>query len=509
MSSPTNLGTQRESAPIQSWPGGYCASPCGVTGRECEGACVATAHAGEVCAAHCGNDNDCRVGEGYLCDLQWHACIVPGFAAIVPIPNCPATVTGARDLAFGPAEPWSTANAPGVFQVGPSAVLTEDGGVTAWFMARSANREGNALATARLEPNNALTIDLPFKSQRANHEDPWLARDRKGVLYAVWLGFDTHELGQEIGLARSVDRGATWSSPIAVHAPTDCSEGERDCLGKPMIAVGPRRGGAGAARSNSDAVYVMYGAGRTGLHVRASVDGGATFGPPVTALAGDYGTSIVGADGKLHVVTINGSSLGSFGSAMQQVEYAGSTDGGTTFTSPVVVSGGDEVLPYYFANPAIAVDPKRKQIYIVYVRGGRDARWDLVLASSKDGGATWTRTKVAGDGCAIHMVPTVALDDKTGELHVVYYDNEGGAGRFAHTACTPSPRGMKCAQRGAINSAPFALSTVRHGASWLGDYESLVVDTKRRALHAVWTQPVLDDGKLVSRIFHARAALAK
>ncbi|NVB83390.1 MAG: exo-alpha-sialidase [Kofleriaceae bacterium] len=472
-------------------PGGYCASACGIAEHACDGACIATARVGEVCAARCATDDDCRVDEGYVCDRQWHACLVPNFAAVVPAAGCPST--NGRDLAFGPAETWSTANAPGLYQVGPSAVISDDGSVTAMFMARSGNREGSALAISRSDG----AIDVPFKSQRANHEAPWLARDRKGTLYAAWLGYDTHELGQEIGLARSTDRGATWSSPVAVHDPADCEDGERDCLGKPMLAIG-------------DALYVLYGTRRGGLHVRASLDGGATFSAPVTALVGDHGTATVGPDGTLHVVTISGSPLGAFGSAMQRIEYTASTDHAATFAKSVAVSADEEVLPYYFANPAIAVDAKRKLVHVVYVRGGRDGRWDLVLATSKDRGATWTRTRLAGDGCAIHMAPSVALDDKTGTLHVAYYDNEGGAGRFVHASCTPGRKAMQCVQHGAISSAPFAaFSTVRHAPTWLGDYESLVVDTKRRTLHAVWTQPVLDEGVVKSRIFHAQAPLPK
>jgi hypothetical protein len=495
--------------PSPGLPGGYCASPCGIGEHACDGACIATAHAGEVCAARCTADDDCRADEGYVCDRQWHACLVPNFAAVVPAAGCPSA--NGRDLAFGPADAWSTASAPGAYQVGPSAVISDDGSVTAMFMARSGNRDDgemgstNALGLSR----TGGTIDVPFKSPRANHDDPWLARDRKGTLYATWHGHDTHERGQEIGLAHSTDHGLTWSSPVAVHDPADCEDGERDCFGKPMLAVGPRRSGAG------DAIYILYGTQRGGLHARASLDGGATFSPAVTALVGDHGTAAVGPDGTLHVVTIStttiaGKPLGAFGSAMQRIEYTASTDHAATFGRPVAVSADEEVLPYYFARPEIAVDARRKLVHVVYVRGGRDARWDLVLATSKDRGATWTRTKVAGDGCAIHMAPSVALDEPTGTLHIAYYDNEGGAGRFAHASCSPGRKAMQCAQHGAISSAPFAaFSTVRHAATWLGDYESLVVDTKRRTLHAVWTQPVLDEGVVKSRIFHAQASLPK
>ena len=144
---------------------------------------------------------------------------------------------------------------------------------------------------------------------------------------------------------------------------------------------------------------------------------------------------------------------------------------------------------------------------VAYARGGRDARWDIVIAASKDAGKTWSRTAL-GDGCAIHMVPNLALDPTTGTLHVAWYDSDGAVGRFAHATCAPGA--AACVQRGAINDAPFAaLSTVRHGAKWIGEYESLFVDDKRRVLHAVWTQPMLENGRIFSRIVHASAKLGR
>lgn len=484
-------------------PGGYCTSSC-VDGCS-DGACVETARAGELCMKRCETDRDCRADEGYVCDPHWRACLLPNFAAIVPA-TCSAGTEPARDAAFGPSEPWSSNRVAGLYQLEPSAVVTDDGGVTALYITRRPSlAEGNALAISRVDGKGNATLDVPFSSERASHFDPWLARDRRGTLYAVWLGFDSQVGRQEIGLATSTDRGASWSTPIAVHDPADCPEGTRDCIDKPMVVVGPD-----PAKLAADIVYVMYSGADGGLRVRASRDRGKTFGAPVTALAGVYGNAVVGPDGRLHVVTLNGGPLGAFGSAMHAIEYTVSRDGGATFAQPVRASGHEEMLPFFFSNPSIAIDHARKLIYIGYVRGGRDAKWDVVLAISRDGGSTWTRTKVAGDGCAIHMVPHLALDPRTGALHLAYYDSigdsVGGAGRFAHASCAPG--GTKCTRHGAINSEPFAaLSTVRHSPKWIGEYQSLVFDAKRRVLHAVWSQVIDEAGTKVSRIFHSSAKL--
>jgi hypothetical protein len=462
--------------------GGYCASACGVTGDPCDGACVETGRAGEVCMAKCTRDGDCRTGEGYVCDPERHACLLPNFAAITP-KQCPGSGRD-KDAAFSSAEQLTTASSPGVYQFEPAGVLADDGTTVAIAIARSGIFAGNPLV---------VSTGHTLASEKQSHFDPWLARAGK-TLFAVWYGFDSRDEHGEIALATSTDRGATWTKPIAVHDPKDCSGEEPGCLDKPMVAADARH------------VYVMYSANDAGMRVRASLDGGKTFGAPVTALAGIYGNAAIGSDGRLHVVANSGGPLGAYGSAQQKIEYTVSADGGVTFAKPIAVSGRDEVLPFFFSNPSVAVDDRRKWLYVAYVRGGRDAVWDIVIAATKDAGKTWTRTKL-GDGCAIHMVPNLALDPTTGTLHVAYYESIG-TGRFAHATCTAGA--AKCTPQGAINSAPFAaLSTVRHGAKWVGEYETLLVDDQRRMLHAIWAQPVAEGDKIVARIFRASAKLPK
>jgi len=428
---------------------------------------------GELCMKSCTKDSDCREGEGYTCDPVWHACSLPNMAAIVP-KQCPGD--GKRDVAFGAQEQL---HAQGAYDFEPAAALADDGSAVAIYIGRGSIFEGNALGTTK----------GTIQSKKQSHFDPWLARDSKGKLYAVWYGFDGRDENGEIALATSTDKGATWSEPLDVHAAADCPAEEKGgCLDKPMIAIGPK-----------DVIYVMYAADDAGLRVRASKDGGKTFGPPSTALAGIYGNAAVGADGRLHVVTLNGGPMGAFGSAQQKVEYAVSSDGGATFSKAVTVSGRDEMIPFFFSNPSIAV--YRNWIYFAYARGGRDAKWDIVLAAFD--GKKWTHQTI-GDGCAIHMVPNLAVDPRTGTLHVAYYDS--APSRFAHATCTPGLG--KCTVLGAINSQPFAaLSTERHGSKWIGEYESLLVDDKRRVLHALWSQPVAEGDKTVSRVFHATAKL--
>jgi photosystem II stability/assembly factor-like uncharacterized protein len=434
-------------------PGGYCTSTC--TG--CDGECVATRD-GELCAKRCTADRECRTDEGYVCDPTWHACLVPNFAAIVAR-EC-MTATPARDPAFPPVTVVS-ASGPAL---GTSPARTPVSGITL-----------------------GISAVLADDGTLVTRTDARLARDRK-QLYAVSIA------ERAIVLATSTDRGATWSTPVPVHDPADCSE--ESCVGRPLIAAG------------KNALHVLYATGDTGLRVRTSRDGGKTFTSGPLALAGSVGSVATSSDGRLHVTAMLGSPLGAYGSALQRIDYAVSRDGGATFSAPITISARDELLPYFASNPTIAVDDKRRWIYVAYARGGRDAAWDIMIAASRDGGATWKRTKLAGDGCAIHMIPNLAIDAATGTLHVAYYDSAGARGRFAHASCGPGV--TKCKLHGAINSTRFAgLSLTRHTPTWLGDFESLVVDDKRRQLHAVWAQSVEEGSGPVMRVFHAVAKLKK
>jgi hypothetical protein len=482
-------------------PGGYCMSTCDLGGAPCDGACVETGRMGELCLKSCSGDSDCRTDEGYLCDPEWHACFLPNVAAIRP-KQCPL-VGPERDTAFGPSLAMSNSATPGVYQFEPAAAIAADGSAVAVYITRSAIFDGNVLAVSRAGgPTDEPLLGAALHGAKASHFDPWLARDRAGTLYAVWYAFDGRDQHGAIELATSKDRGTTWSEPVPVHDPADCADPERACFDKPMIATGPAPVG-----SKGERMYVLYSAEDAGLRVRASADGGTTFGKSVTALAGIYGDAHVGIDGRLHIVTLNGGPMGGFGSAQQRIEYTVSSDGAKTFAARLVVSRPDEILPFFFANPSVAVDDRRRWLYVAYVRGGRDARWDVVLAATKDGGKTWVRQTI-GDDCAIHMVPNLALDPTTGTLHVAWYDSAGAPGRFAHAVCAPGL--TKCTPQGAINSLPFAaLSTERHGAKWIGEYEALVVDDARRVLHAFWTQPVAEGDRVVSRIFHAGMKLPR
>jgi hypothetical protein len=383
-------------------------------------------------------DAQCRVAEGYTCDDDWHACLIPNTAAIVPR-ECPDR--GGRD---------ATTSAVGTLSPGrePAAVLANSG---------------------RLVTITAFGGEISGTYFTAAGSQPALARDARGTLYAVWCS------GVEVMLATSSDSGNTWSERAAAGDPADAA------CERPTVVAG------------KDVLYVLYGA--SGLRVRASRDGGKTWTRAVTPLAGRRGAAVVGGDGRLHVIALDGSDRGGFGAADQRVEYAVSSDGGATFTRPRLVSAPEEALPYYFAIPRLALDDKTGWLYAVYVSGGRSAVWEIVIAGLKlkDKTATWKRVRL-GDGCSLRMTPAAALDPTTGALHVAWHDNRGRA-RFAHAVCAVGL--ATCTETGRISEAAFGAPALDPDRG--GEQAVLLVDDGGRVMHALWVEAL--------EIVHATAKL--
>ncbi len=448
--------------------GGACSTSCGVAGSTCgnTGTCVEYPTT-NVCRPSCSTNDDCRADEGYACDAVWKGCVLANAPTIAPL-NCPPPIGFGRDPAFGPPVDLGGAREP-------AAALVDDGSV-AVIVGGDVVRLDHA---GRLETAKASLIS----------GDSVIARDGNALFVAT--GTPTQVL-----LSSSRDRGLTWSPPITI-ADREC--GANNCT--PLLAVGndPQR---------RRILYVGY-ASENGLRVRASRDGGATFGAPVTALPGSRGSFVVAGDGTLHVVALRGSARGSYGSGDQEIAYASSANGGVSFTKPRLISSYGERIPFYFGTPRIEVDSARKWIYIAYTRGGRDGRWDLALVAIKGSGPAresdrakpWVRTRIGDDAtcAATYLAPQLALDPTTGALHLAWYDSRGP--RYAHGVCTEGLR--FCKQLGRIDDGAFGtLSLASHGAA-ASESTTLVVDNGRRLLHAVWSQPVGSQ----SRIFHAKAKL--
>jgi hypothetical protein len=487
-------------------PGGYCTSPCGATGAPCpEGSvCLPSVRGGEMCARSCASDADCRADQGYVCDPGRKACSLP-FLASPKLGACPAAAPPAGD--FSAPAVLSTKATPGIYQFEPAAAVTPSGDLVVVYTSGGSIFGKSFLGVARIPAGGAPVIDQPLPTTKQNHFDAWATTTRDGAVHAVWLGHDGGGVDRnaEIGYARSTDGGATWTAPVAIHAAADCPPDTRFCLDKPMIAAGPVPG-----KPAQEALRAFYFSGTGGgMRMRTSLDGGKTWDAPITASEGAYGDVAIDGKGRIHIAVAMSEPAGvrAWGSADNTIAYSVSTDG-KTFGKPLTASAPGELLPSFFVNPTIAVDDRRGWIYVAYAAGTPDGKWDIRLAATRDDGKTWTRLKVNDDPtCANHMVPNLALDPADGTLHVTFYENRGGAGHLAYTTCKPA--GGACAPVTRVSPDMAAYELVRHSSMWLGEYASLVVDPKRKLLHAVWTHTVQEGPHAIGRLRHASRKLGR
>jgi hypothetical protein len=466
-----------------------CLSFCGGTGTACgDGTCIETSLGGQFCAKTCSSDADCRASEGYVCDPTWHGCSLPGlsapkFAACEGETLAKSSFTGTQ---------VSSAKGPGLYDFEATGSLDKAGDLVALYIAGTQMGAPNPLGEVRIGAKGDVTQDVTVKGTHEDHFDPWMAADAAGALHAVWLAFDgghAPEKNMAIEYAASSDSGKTWSTPVPVNAAADCTAD--GCLDKPMIATAGKKD-----------VYVLYSSESTdGERMVASHDGGKTWGKDSIAVpTPTYGGVATDGKGAIYVTGSDADRHQPYGGPGHAILFARSTDG-KAFDAAVKVSADDESIPFFFVNPAIAVD-KKGIVHVAYASGGPDLAWRIVLATSKDHGKTWSRMKVAdAPACENQSVPNLAIDPK-GKVIVMWAESAGG-GREVLATCD----GAKCGEPSALGGAWAEYSFARHATMWTGEYQTLAVDAKRKVVHALWSQTVEENGVPTARIFHASGKL--
>ena len=500
-------------------PGGYCTAQCTVTDCPTGSVCVPTGRMGDLCAAACQNDADCRADQGYVCDPGRHVCLLPFVASpslaecldeASPPPAPPRRRGFPPPLAnFAPMEVLTSAQSPGAYQFEPAATVTPAGDLVILTSGGATSFMDPSFLDVIRVPASGAPVEQPLATGKRMHFDPWLTTDRRGTVHAVWLGHDGGgvDANAEIGYARSTDGGATWSTPVAIHDPADCPPDTPFCLDKPMIAAGPA---PGKGKPRGDAVHVFYTAGEDedgGMKLRTSVDGGATWGPSVKVIDGAYGDVAIDRGGGIHVAVAQATPMGpaAWGSPDNRVVYTRSTDG-KTFSPPVAVSGPGESIPFYFVNPSVVTNATGRTVHVAYAAGTPDGKWNIMLATSRDGWATWHRRTLVGTdpACANHAVPELAMRPRGG-LVVSWYEYAGGAAYRAYTTCTAD--GATCARPTPLGPPMATYELVRHSPRWVGEYAGLIADEAHHRLHAVSTQVVGDTPRGAARIVHTSAPL--
>jgi hypothetical protein len=321
--------------------------------------------------------------------------------------------------------------------------------------------------------------------------DPWVAFGPGGRAYYASLGFNERSPENGIFVSVSEDGGRTWGDPVAVHTAT------ADFNDKEAIVVDNQAGSPFRGR-----VYVGWDTvtanQRQPMRISYSSDGGLSYRPPVTIH--DRGSNIgiiplVGPGGAVHAIwtRITGGDFTSF-----QLVAARSTDGGDTWSEPVLIA---DMLTAGLPNartgsilPTAAVDPRRGDLYVAW----QDSRFSpgtdqIVLSRSADGGRTWSAPRRISDGPldAANFTPAVAVS-ADGLVGVAYYSLRHDPARLFlvdEYLAVSRNRGKTFGRNTRMSSASWDMRFAAFAEGFfLGDYQGLAAGKKM--FHLLWIATV-------------------
>ncbi len=277
--------------------------------------------------------------------------------------------------------------------------------------------------------------------------DPWVAFSPSGVAFQTGLVTLGDRPSSAILVSLSTHAGDTWSAPRQLIG-REKGQGFND---KESVTADP---------FDARRVFAIWD--RTGeprepgeILLASSLDGGATWGRArvVAAFEGaPIGNQIVALpDGALvdvfdHVFPSSGDDSAE-GPSVETVVR--STDGGRSWSKPIEIAraegfevrypGGDSIgIRSGWALPDVAVDPRTGRLFVTWTDGrfGGGRHTDIALATSSDGGRTWSdpvRANLTPEASAASaFTPSVHVTDG-GTIGLSYFDfrNDEGSGPLA------------------------------------------------------------------------------
>jgi len=277
----------------------------------------------------------------------------------------------------------------------------------------------------------------------------------EGNLYSGWTRFELFSSDDgHVQIARSVNNGTSWLSPVNISsslpAPNDLNQGVN-------ISTGPN--------GEVYAVWAVYEntnvLDENAIGFNKSVNGGASFGPASKIISNIKGIRTVGVsksmrvnsfpsmdvdisgganNGNIYVVWTNVGTPGVNTGTNKSVYMIRSSNGGSTWTTPVRVNQG----PFQNGKEAffgwISCDPVTGFLYVIFYddRNTSASSCETWVAISEDAGATWEDFRVSDVSFTPSPIPGLASDyfgdylgisANDGWIYPCWTDNRGGITR--------------------------------------------------------------------------------
>jgi hypothetical protein len=292
---------------------------------------------------------------------------------------------------------------------------------------------------------------LPNAPGKNNFGDPWLATDKNGTMYYSNLVFDLANFNLLVGVARSTDGGKTWSQATPIPPPAGNEFGyqsDKDAL---------TTGGPGNLYDVWDdftttfdpttGIFTAY----SGLPVAHSTDGAGswsiayadktvlfTFDPNAKQQSCSFHQYIgaqpwVGSDGTVYdaALKFGVDDPTCTGAPFTEEEWIfASRDGGQTFPQRVKIANVSPSTGFLFGAFQLGPGQFMRNLEFLTLAersGNLYAAWNdgasghshVVLATSSDGGATWSTSPVTS-GDNDEAQPALSAD--ASGLHLLYYE---------------------------------------------------------------------------------------
>jgi Neuraminidase (sialidase) len=325
-----------------------------------------------------------------------------------PYANC--SIAGQPGVNFPNAEvePWvsvnptNSSNIVGVWQQD----RWSNGGARG-LVAGFSTDGGKSWSESTLPFSQCAPGGLPY--QRAS--DPWVSFGPDGTAYASAITFDGTDHNNAVAAATSTDGGKTWSNLFKLVEFT--ASGGQFSTDKNSTTADPVK--AGTAYTVWDTLVAPTDNPDNNPHTKAftgdaffskTTDGGKIWSTPLDIVHTSQNTQTIG--NQIVVDPRTGTLYDFFDLILHptskafHVAYVKSTDGGTTWSQPQIISelgtafvtdpNTGQAIRTGDIIPEPAIDPATGQLYVVW----QDARFtngkfdEVVLSTSTNGGATWS-----------------------------------------------------------------------------------------------------------------------
>ena len=292
-----------------------------------------------------------------------------------------------------------------------------------------------SLATSANGGVNWRGLDLPLPPEAPNCFWPDVAYAADGALLVLFTALGGPN-SQPVGTwVQRMVRNAPDGAPVAVTGPAAFHP--RLAVAGDLVVVAWVQVQESVADRQAG-----FPPGPNPLLAAVSADGGRTFGPPVQDSEPERRVVVpdvvASADGAVVVTALDlGDDVLDYESQHEllggpppegrwRVVAWSSADGGATFGPPAVVAG-DVVIPQRISvdlgapRPGLARDDSDGRLYVTWESGRTSAR-DLFLASSDDGGATWSAPTPITRRRGTQTMPTVSVAPD-GRVDVLFNDH--------------------------------------------------------------------------------------